>query len=294
MIVHMADTTADPPTSPLVTTAWLAEHLDDPSVTVVQLLYEPDIDDYSDGHIPGAVVQPWKRVLWDDFRRDFATPAQIAARLGAIGVGPDDTLVLYSGRNHYAMYGYWVLHEMGGHANVRVLDGGIARWRLDGRPITTDVPERRPVAYPVPDRVRNDATRVSRQEILAGLGSVGRVLVDARSPEEYAGERVKPAPGPDHGAESYGHIPGARHLHARDLMDPTDGSVLPREELETLLRSVGAAPDQAREVIAYCRLSHRASLLWFVTTQILGWSHVRVYDGSWTEWGSMVGMPIER
>jgi thiosulfate/3-mercaptopyruvate sulfurtransferase len=271
---------------PLVRPDWLAEHLDDPTVHVIQLLFEPDIDDYADGHVPRATSRFWKSLLWDDRRRDFATPAQAAERLGALGIGPDDTVVLYSGRNHYAMYGYWVLREMAGHRDVRVLDGGLARWRNEGYPVTTVVPTPTPVAYPAPARERDD--------VLAGLDRPGRVLIDARSPEEYAGERVKPAPGFDHGAESYGRIPGARHLHARDLMDPADGTILEPAELERLLRSVGAAPDQADEVVVYCRLSHRASSLWFVSTQLLGWTHVRVYDGSWTEWGSMVGMPVER
>jgi thiosulfate/3-mercaptopyruvate sulfurtransferase len=279
---------------PLVTPAWLAERLDDPAVHVIQLLFEPDVDDYTDGHVPGAHARFWKTLLWDDHRRDFATPAQAAERLGALGIGPDDTVVLYSGRNHYAMYGYWVLHAMAGHRSLRVLDGGFARWRNEGHPVTTDVPSPVAVPYPAPARARDDTTRVGRDDVLAGLGRPGRVLIDARSDEEYAGARVKPAPGFDHGAETYGRIPGARHLHARDLMDPADGRVLPADELERLLRAVGAAPDQADEVVVYCRLSHRASSVWFVATQLLGWSHVRVYDGSWTEWGSMVGMPVER
>ena len=278
---------------PLVRPAWLAEHLEDPTVHVVQLLYEPDVDDYADGHVPGAIARFWKHLLWDDHRRDFATPQQAADRLGALGVGPDDTLILYSGRNHYAMYGYWVLRRMTGHRDVRVLDGGLARWRNEGYPVTTDVPTITAVPYPISGSARDDSTRVSRDDVLAGLGRPGRVLVDARSPEEYEGSRVKPAPGFDHGAETYGRIPGARHLHARDLME-ADGTVLEPAALERLLRDVGAGPDQADEVIVYCRLSHRASSLWFVATEILGWDHVRVYDGSWTEWGSMVGMPVER
>ncbi|MGH2511838.1 MAG: sulfurtransferase, partial [Candidatus Limnocylindrales bacterium] len=141
---------------------------------------------------------------------------------------------------------------------------------------------------------RDDSTRITRDDVLGGLGRPGRRLIDARSPEEYRGERVKPAPGVDHGAESYGRIPGALNLHARDLMDPTDFTVRPLDEIEAMYRAIGAAPDQAEEVVVYCRLSHRASALWFTMTQLLGWHHVRVYDGSWTEWGSMVAMPVER
>lgn len=280
--------------SPLVTASWLAEHLDDPTVRVVQLLYEPDVDDYSDGHIPGAHVRFWKTLLWDPLQRQFATPAQMAERLGELGVRPTDTLVLYSGRSQYAMYGYWVIKVMNGHPDVRVLDGGKKRWTLEGHPLTTEVPVVEPVPYEPQRADRDDSTRISRAEVEAGLGRSGRRLLDARSPEEYRGERVKPAPGPDHGAESYGHIPGALNLHARDLLDPADFTVRPREELEAMFRFVGAAPDQADEVVVYCRLSHRASGLWFAMTQLLGWDHVRVYDGSWTEWGSVVGAPVER
>ncbi len=278
----------------LTTPAWLAGHLDDPKVRIVQLLYEADIDDYTDGHIPGASVVFWKDLLWDERMREFATPAQLAQRLGALGVGPDTTLVLYAGRNHYAMYGYWVIKAMGGHADVRVLDGSKKRWVMDGHPLTTDVPVITPVDYPVPHRLRDDATRVRRDEVLAGLGRPGRVILDARTPEEHRGERVKPGPGFDHGAESYGHIPGAVNLHARDLLDPEDFTMKPRAELERMFRAIGAAPDQADEVVAYCRLSHRASSIWFAATNVLGWDHLRVYDGSWTEWGSSVGVPVER
>lgn len=280
--------------APMVSASWLAERLDDRTVKLVQLLYEPDIDDYTEGHIPGAQVRFWKTLLWDPYQRQFATPAQMAERLGELGVRPTDTLVLYSGRNQYAMYGYWVIKVMNGHPDVRVLDGGKKRWTMDGHELTTEVPVVEPVPYEPQRSSRDDSSRIPRADVEAGLGRPRRRILDGRSPEEYRGERVKPAPGPDHGAESYGHIPGAVSLHARDLMDPTDFTLRPPDDLEALFRAAGAAPDQAEEVVVYCRLSHRASALWFAMTQVLGWDHVRIYDGSWTEWGSVVGAPVER
>lgn len=280
--------------TPLVTPAWLQEHLGDPGLVVAQIRFELDVDDYADGHLPGARWWYWKDLLWHPTDREFATPTQIAERLGAAGVAADSTLVLYSGRTHFAMHAFWVLHEILGHPDVRVLDGGKRRWELDGRPLTRDLPVITPVPYRALLIRRRDATRVSREDVRANLFKPGRVLIDGRSDEEFRGERVRPAPGFDHGAERRGHIPGAVHLHGRDLVDPDDFTLKPAAELERLFRSVGAAPDQAHEVIAYCRLSHRASSIWFAMTQILGWDHVRVYDGSWTEWGSIVGVPVER
>jgi thiosulfate/3-mercaptopyruvate sulfurtransferase len=280
--------------SSIVTPAWLHERLADPRLTVAQIRYELDEDDYSGGHIPGARWWYWKDLLWHPTDREFATPAQMAGRLGAGGIDEATTLVLYSGRNHYAMHAYWVLHEMLGHPDVRVLDGGKRRWTLEGRPLTTDVPAIAPVAYRPRRAERDDTSRVGRDDVRAYLHKPGRLLIDARTGEEYRGERVKPAPGFDHGAECRGHIPGALNLHGRELLDPGDFTLKPRDELERMFRAIGAAPDQTDEVIVYCRLSHRASSVWFVMTQVLGWDHVRVYDGSWTEWGSAVGFPVER
>ncbi len=279
--------------APIVTATWLQARLDDPGVAVAQIRYEPDEDDYTDGHIPGARWWDWKRLLWHPTDREFATPAQVAERLGAAGIGSDTTIVLYSGRNHYAMYAYWVLHELLGHRDVRVLDGSKQRWTLDGRPLSTDRPSIAPVTYRPTLIERDDSSRVSRDDVRANLGRPGRVLIDARSPEEYRGERVKPLPGYDHGAERRGRIPGALNLHGRDLVDPVDSTLKSPAELERMFRAVGAAPDQATEVVAYCRLAHRASAVWFATTKVLGWRHVRIYDGSWTEWGSIVGVPVE-
>ncbi|HXG40575.1 MAG TPA: sulfurtransferase [Candidatus Limnocylindrales bacterium] len=278
----------------LVSAPWLVERLGDPTLRIIHLLYEHDVDDYAQAHLPGALRWYWKDLLWQPVIREFADPTLVAERLGASGVRPTDTLVLYSGRAQYAMYGYWVLHTLNGHPDVRVLDGGLRHWTLSGYPTTTERPVVDPVPYPPQRLVREDATRVRRDDVLAGLGKPGRVLLDARHPDEYRGLRVKPAPGIDHGAEAYGHIPGAVNLHARDLLDPDDYRVRPRAELEALFRAAGAAPDQADEVITYCRLGHRASGLWFAATQLLGWRHVRIYDGAWTEWGSSVGLPVER
>jgi thiosulfate/3-mercaptopyruvate sulfurtransferase len=279
---------------PIVTPAWLHEHLADPALAVAQIRYELDEDDYSDDHIPGARWWYWKTLLWHPTDREFATPAQMAARLADGGIDETMTLVLYSGRNHYAMHAYWVLHEMLGHPDVRVLDGGKRRWTLEGRPLTPEVPAITPRAYRPLLAERDDSSRVGRDDVRAHLQRPGRLLIDARTGAEFRGERVKPAPGFDHGAECRGHIPGAVNLHGRELLDPDDFTLKPRDELERMFRAIGAAPDQTDEVVVYCRLSHRASSVWFVMTRVLGWDHVRVYDGSWTEWGSAVGFPIER
>ncbi|GII60806.1 sulfurtransferase [Sphaerisporangium krabiense] len=277
----------------LVDADWLAARLEDPATVVVEVQYEPDIDDYSAGHIPGARHVFWKDLYWDPREREFLTPAQAAAVLGGLGAGPDSTLVLYSGRGQFATYGYWVFKQLNGHADVRVLNGGRGAWTRAGHPLTTTVPEVTPVPYPPAGRDRDDATRIYRQELLGLVGDPGTLLLDGRYPEEYHGERVKPGTGPDHGAERHGHIPGAVSLPFNSLLDDTF-TLRPPGQLEALFRAAGAAPDQTARVVAYCRLGHRASLLWFAMRELLGWDHVRIYDGSWTEWGSTVGSPIEK
>ena len=279
---------------PMVDVAWMLEHLDDPMVRIVEIQYEEDEDPYADGHLPGALSWYWKDAFWHPSMREFATPEQMAEWLGRAGATRDHTLVLYSDRSQYAMYGAWSFGTMAGHPDVRVLGGGRRAWVAAGGELTTDVPEIAPVDYGEPARAeRDDRSRIGRDELRSRLGEDGLVILDARYDEEYVGDRVKPGTGVDHGAERHGRIPGAVSLPFHTLRDERF-RIRPDDELEAAFRAVGAAPDQAGEVVVYCRLGHRASMLWFTATQLLGWDHVRVYDGSWTEWGSVVGAPIER
>ena len=278
------------PAPALVSAGWLSAHLTDPAVRVAEIRTEPADPADQAGRFPGTLSWFWKDLLWDPLVRDFVSPQQAAAALAAGGITEQTTLVLWSSRPQFACYAYWVLTVMCGHADTRVLDGGRAQWP---DPAGEAPAVAAPAVYRPARAARDDSSRIGRDDVLARIGARGTVILDARSAEEYAGLRVKPAPGPDHGAERAGHIPGAAHLAASALLTP-DGTFRPAAELDRAFRSVGAAPDQTAQVIVYCRLGHRASLLWFAMTRLLGWEHVRVYDGSWTEWGSCVGMPVQR
>ena len=270
----------------LVTTEWLAAHLDDPGIRVIEVgaLGPPT---YGDGHIPGALHWPWKESLWDQARREFVLPPDFASLLSRSGVTPETTIVFYSDRCQFATYALWTC-LLRGHTRVKALDGSRTRWVQQSRPMTTELPLVPLTDYPM--RVPDESGRISRDGVLAGLDNPDRVLLDARTPEEYRGERVKPAPGFDHGAERKGRIPGARHLFYRELLNG-DESFKPADQLRQTFETRGATPD--RDLVIYCRLSHRATLVWFTARYLLGYPRVRSYDGSWTEWGSMVGMPIE-
>jgi thiosulfate/3-mercaptopyruvate sulfurtransferase len=274
--------------SALVSPAWLADRLGSPELRVIEVSSMPDDAAYRAGHIPGAVWWYWKAALWHDTDREFPAPETMAARLGRIGVTPDTTLVLYGDPVQYGAYAFWVL-SMYGHRDLSLLDGAKTRWAADRRPLVTEIPN--PARSRYPPRPVNGSGRVGRDDVRAGLDRPGRLLLDARSPEEYRGERVMPPPFFDHGAERTGRIPGAVHLYFRELLDEDD-TFKGEDELRRLLAARGASTD--RDIVTYCRLSHRAALVWFALRHLLGYPKVRVYDGSWTEWGSIVGFPVER
>jgi thiosulfate/3-mercaptopyruvate sulfurtransferase len=274
----------------LVSGEWLARHLDDADLRLVEVSSSPEDAEYRQGHIPGAVRWYWKDALWHATDREFPTPEGMASRLGRCGISPDTTIVVYGSPVQYGTYAFWVL-TMAGHRNVRLLDGGRKRWIADGHPLSTDIPTYTPVDYP--PAAANLSSRVGREDVRTKLGQQGRILLDVRSPEEYRGERVSPPPGFDHGAERKGHIPGAVHLHFRDLLNDDDTFKAP-EQIQQRLAQAHMRPDMAEEIVTYCRLSHRATLVWFALTYRLGYQRVRVYDGSWTEWGSIVGFPIAK
>ena len=277
--------------SPLVSVQWLAEHLEDPAVVILEVSIDPlDKADYRFGHIPGAHFVYWKDLLWHDSDREFPSADVLAKRLCALGVSDDTTVALVGDPFQFAAYAYWVMTMSGQEERCRLVDGGRRTWVAEERPLTTDIPEAA-IGDLTPGAV-DFSPRIGRDEVRAGLGPDGPLLIDMRSPEEYRGERVSP---PwlafDHGAERGGHIPGAHNLFIDNVLTDT-GTLLPRDELRERFEAVGLTDDV--DIVTYCRLSHRGSLAWFILTRLLGKSNVRVYDGSWTEWGSIVGFPVER
>lgn len=275
-------------TDALVSTEWLHDHLADPTIRILEVGSRDDRD-YRLGHAPDAVWAFWQELCWDDAVRQLATPSQMATRLGNLGMGDDQSVVLMSDEPQYATYAFWTM-TMAGVKDVRLLDGSRTAWVTEGRPLTVEVPGHDPV--PRTAGVADASIGIGRDGVLKDLEAPGRIIVDARSPEEYRGERVMPLPKFDHGAQRKGRIPGAVHLYYKNLLNDDDTFRSP-EQIAAALEEIGVDQDGEVEVITYCRLSHRATLVWFALTRILGRPRVRVYDGSWTEWGSMVGMPIE-
>ncbi len=253
---------------------------------------DEDTEAFGRGHVPGALGINWKSDLQDPMRRDFIGPDAFASLMDRLGIKADTEVILYGGNNNwFAAYAYWYFRYYG-HGNVRLMDGGRKKWELEGRPVTTDVTHPTPTTgYRV--ATPNNAIRAFRgfveTEVLAkpGFG-----LVDVRSPEEYRGELLAPPHLPQEQAQKPGHIPGARNIPWAKSVDPQTGAFLPEDQLRSLYEGQGLTPDQ--EVVAYCRIGERSAHTWFVLHELLEYPKVRNYDGSWTEWGSMIGVPIER
>jgi len=268
----------------LVTTDWLAEHLGEPGLAVVES--DEDVLLYDTGHIPGSVKVDWHTELNDPVTRDYVNGTRFAELLGEKGISRDTTVVIYGDRNNWwAAYALWVF-SLFGHADVRLLDGGRAKWVAEGREVTREVPTPATVDYPVVER-DDSVIRAFKDEVLAHLG---QPLVDVRSPGEYSGELLHMPDYPQEGAVRGGHIPGAASVPwARAAAE--DATFKSRDDLEAIYQQEqGLSPTD--EVIAYCRIGERSSHTWFVLTHLLGFAHVRNYDGSWTEWGNSVRVPI--
>jgi thiosulfate/3-mercaptopyruvate sulfurtransferase len=271
----------------LVSTEWLAEHLGDEGIVVAEVDENPDL--YDEGHIPGAVKLHWRDDLQDPVERDLIDREAFERLMSSRGVGTDTTVVLYGDKNNwFAAYAYWYL-KIYGHREARILDGGRQKWIDEGRELTTDVPSPEPAGYTA--RERDGAIRAWRDEVLASLGDERKALVDVRSPQEYAGDLIAPPGYEQEGAQRAGHIPTAQSVPwAQAVRD--DGTFKSADELRGLYAAKGVTPD--REVTAYCRIGERSAHTWFVLRELLGYETVKNYDGSWTEWGNLVDVPIER
>jgi thiosulfate/3-mercaptopyruvate sulfurtransferase len=272
----------------LVSTDWLAAHLDDPDIVIVES--DEDVLLYDTGHIPGAVKIDWHADLNDALIRDYVDPEAFAALLSRSGIRPGQTVVFYGDNfNWWAAYALWVF-SLFGHNDTRLLDGGRQKWIEENRPITTDKHDREPTDYPVPER-DDSKIRAFRDQVLEH-SEAGKPLVDVRSPEEFRGELLHMPAYPQEGALRGGHIPGARSVPWKRAANE-DGSFKSANDLRAIYEDeIGLTSGD--DVIAYCRIGERSSHTWFVLTQLLGYPNVRNYDGSWTEWGNVVRAPIER
>jgi thiosulfate/3-mercaptopyruvate sulfurtransferase len=270
----------------LVTTEWLAEHLGDEGLVVAEVDENPDL--YDEGHIPGAIKLHWRDDLQDPLERDLIDKEAFEQLMGRSGISNDTALVLYGDRNNwFAAYAYWYL-KIYGHDDVRILDGGRQKWIDENRELSTGVPSAQTTSYAAKER--DESIRIYRDDVRESIGGPGE-LVDVRSPQEFTGELVSPPGYEQEGAQRAGHIPTARSIPwAQAVRD--DGTFKPADELRELYGAKGVTPDKS--VVAYCRIGERSAHTWFVLRELLGYGDVKNYDGSWTEWGNLVDVPIEK
>ena len=271
-------------TEVLVDADWVEVHLDDPKVVLVEV--DEDTAAYDKNHIRNAVRIDWKADLQDPVRRDFVNKAQFESLLSGKGIANDDTVVLYGGNNNwFASYAYWYF-KLYGHQDVKLLDGGRKKWELESRELVADVPSRAATTYSAADQ--DTTIRAFRDDVVDGLGSLN--LVDVRSPDEYAGRLLAPAHLPQEQSQRPGHVPTAISVPWSKAAND-DGTFKSDDELTALY--TGAGLDLSKDTIAYCRIGERSAHTWFVLHELLGHSSVRNYDGSWTEYGSLVGVPVQ-
>jgi len=271
----------------LVSTQWVADNLNNPKVRLVEV--DVDTAAYDTAHIPGAVGWNWKQDLETNIQRNISSREEIEALLSTAGIANDTTVVLYGDNNNwFATYAFWLLKYYG-HEDARMMNGGRKKWIDEGRPTTTEVPNYPRAQYKAKEP--NAAIRALRDQVLQQVGKSNVGLVDVRSPREFAGELLAPENLPQEGSQRGGHIPGAKNIVWSQAVNE-DGTFKSVEELKQLYESQGISPD--KEIIAYCRIGERSSHTWYVLTYLLGYGKVRNYDGSWTEWGSVIGVPIEK
>ena len=273
----------------LVSTDWVASHLNDPNIRIVESNEDQLL--YPSGHIPGAVQVDWAADLNDPLRRDYLHREGFEALMSRIGATKDTTIVFYGDKsNWWATYAFWVF-QLFGHTKAKVMDGGRLKWEKEGRELTREVPTYPATSYSAPERDDNKI-RIFRDEVLKKLGG-GTKLVDVRSPQEYSGERTHMPEYPQEGVLRGGHIPGAKSVPWARAANPDDGTFKTAEELKAIYEQEQGL-SKSDDVIAYCRIGERSSHTWFVLTHLLGYPNVRNYDGSWTEWGNSVNVPVER